>query len=58
MLLNGVLNYSITHLLLALFVNLDFFLAHMTQYDIIVLPVLVPEIFGFMFSIFFLHFKQ
>ena len=58
MLLNGVLNYSITHLLLPLFVNLDFFLAHMTQYDIIVLPVLVPEIFGFMFSIFFLHFKQ
>ena len=58
MLLNGVLNYSITYLLLALFVNLDFFLAHMTQYDIIVLPVLVPEIFGFMFSIFFLHFKQ
>ena len=40
-------------------INLDFLLPHIAQFDsIIALPLLVPKIFGFMFSVFFLHFKQ
>ena len=39
--------------------NLDFLLPHIVHFDnIIVLPLLVFEILGFMLSVFFLHFKQ
>ena len=38
---------------------LDFLLPHMTHfYNIIVLPLPVFKTFGFMLSVFFLHFKQ
>ena len=40
-------------------VNFDFLSLHIAQFDnTIVLPLLVSEIFEFMFSVFFLHFKQ
>ena len=40
-------------------INLDFLLPHIADFDnIIALPLLVPEIFGSMLSVFFLHFKQ
>ena len=40
-------------------INLDFLLPHIAHFDnIIALPLLVLEIFGSMFSVFFLHFKQ
>ena len=39
--------------------NLDFLLPHIAHFDnIIALPLLVLEIFGPMFSVFSLHFKQ
>ena len=38
-------------------INLDFLLPHIAHFDnIIALPLLVLEIFGSMFSVFFLHF--
>ena len=40
-------------------INLDILLPHIAHFDdIIALPLLVPEIFGSMFSAFFLHFQQ
>ena len=40
-------------------INFDFLLPHKAQFhSIIVLPLLVPEIFEFMLSVFFLYFKQ
>ena len=39
--------------------NLDFLLPHIAHFDnIIALPLLVLKIFGSMFSVSFLHFKQ
>ena len=39
--------------------NLDFLLPHIAHFhNTIVLPLLVFETLGFMFSVFFLHFKQ
>ena len=60
-LLNGVL---IPELLNSPFasgfsINLDFLLPHIAHFDnVIALPLLVLEIFGSMFSVSFLHFKQ
>ena len=60
-LLNGVLipklpNSPFASLFL---INLDFLLSHIAHFDnTIVLPLLVFETFGFMFSVSFLHFKQ
>ena len=40
-------------------INFDFLVPHIAQFDnIIVLPLLVDEIVGFMFSVYFLHYKQ
>ena len=40
-------------------INFDFLLSHAARFHkIIVLPLLVFETFGFMLSVFFLHFKQ
>ena len=39
--------------------NFDFLLPHIAHFDkIIVLPLVVFKTFGFMLSVFFLHFKQ
>ena len=40
-------------------INLHFLLPHIVHFDnIIALPLIVLETFGFMFSVFFIHFKQ
>ena len=40
-------------------INLDFLLPHIAHFDyIIILPLLVLETCGFIFSVGFLHFKQ
>ena len=40
-------------------INLDFLLPHIAHFDnIITLPLLVLETCGFIFFVFFLHFKQ
>ena len=40
-------------------INLDFLLPHIAHLDnIIILPLLVLETFGFMFFVCFLHFRQ
>ena len=40
-------------------INFDYLLPHIAHFDkIIVLPLVVFETFGFMLSVFFLHFKQ
>ena len=59
-LLNGVL---ITSLLNDPFpscflINLDFLLQHIAHFDIMILPLLVLETSGFMFFVYFLHFKH
>ena len=42
-----------------LLLNLDFLLLHIVHFDnIIILPLLVLETCGFIFSVCFLHFKQ
>ena len=42
-----------------LLINLDFLLPHIAHFDIIIsLPLLVLETCGFMFFVYFLHFKQ
>ena len=53
------LNYLVFLLLLVFLINLDFLLPHITLFDNnIVLPLPVFETFGYMFFVFFLHFKQ
>ena len=40
-------------------INFDFLLPHITHFDkVIVLPLVVFETFGFMLSVFLLHFKR
>ena len=39
-------------------INLDFLLLHIVHFDIITLPLLVLETCGFIFSVYFQHFKQ
>ena len=39
-------------------INLDFLLPHIAHFDNIALPLLVLETLEFMFSVFFIHFKQ
>ena len=40
-------------------INFDFLEPHVAHFDnIIVLPSLVAKMFGLMFSVFFLHFRQ
>ena len=47
------------HFASSFLVNLDFLLPHTAQFDNIVdLLLLYPEIFGFVSSVFFLHFKH
>ena len=39
-------------------INFDFLLPHMVHFDkIIILPLTVSETFGFIFSVFFLHYN-
>ena len=60
-LLNGVLRPKLlnSHFASYFLINLDFLLPHMAHFDnIIVLPLLVFETLGFMFSIYLPHFKQ
>ena len=60
-LLNGVLLPKLLNSLFAswFLINLDFLLSHIAHFhNIIDLPLLVLEIFGSMFSVSFLHFKQ
>ena len=60
-LLNGVLIPKLLNRLFAswFFINFDFLLPHIAHFDnIIALPLLVLEMFGSMFSVSFLHFKQ
>ena len=41
------------------FINLEFLLPHIAHFDnYIDLPLIVLKTLGFMFSVFFLHFKQ
>ena len=59
--LNGVLRPKLLNSPFAswFIINLDFLLPHIAHFDnIIALPLLIPETFGYMFSISFLHFKQ
>ena len=60
-LLNGVLIPNLLNKPFAswFLINLDFLLPHIAHFDnIIALPLLVLEIFGFMFLVSFLHFQQ
>ena len=60
-LLNGALTPKLLNSPFAswFLINIDFLLPHVEHFDnIIALPSLVPETFGFMFSISFLHLKQ
>ena len=60
-LLNGVLIPNLLNNPLAscLLINLEFLLPHIAHFDnIISLPLLVLETCGFMFFVYFLHFKQ
>ena len=60
-LFNDVLIPKLLNILLAscFLINLDFLLPHIAHFDnIFILPLLAFETLGFMFSVFFLHFKQ
>ena len=60
-LLNDVqdLHYLILLLLFGFFIYLHFLLPHIAHFDnIIAWPLLVLDTFGFILSVFFLHFKQ
>ena len=60
-LLNGALRPKLpnSHFASWFLINLDFLLPHIAHYkNIIALRLLVLEIFGFMFSVSFLYFKQ
>ena len=59
--LNGVLTLKLLSISFAswFLINLDVLLPHIADFhNIIVLPLLVFETLGFMFSVSFLHFKQ
>ena len=58
---NGVLNPKLLNNPFAFcyFISLEFLLRHTAYFDDnINLPLLVFEVFGFIFSVFFLHFRQ
>ena len=60
-LLNSVLIPKLLNNLLAscFLINFDFLLIRIVQFDdVIDFPLLVSEIFWFMFSVFFLHFRK
>ena len=60
-LLNGVLIPNLFNNLFAswLLINIDFLLLHIAHFDnVIILPLLVLETYGFVFFVCFLHFKQ
>ena len=60
-LLNGVSRSKLLSipLVFCFLINLDFLLPHIAHFDTsIVLPLLVFQTFGFILSVFFLHFKQ